>query len=247
MNSTSMRSLIALLALAAPLALPAREASEQYRGLLAAIAYQKLTIGVSNELAYGKEGGFEPFFLGFNACTRTALGAPFTADTELLLIYSVHGGSILGLKYTAPADQPEAVAPLAAIKAKIEAIYKIALPEGGEGRSGGGDAPLVGRARSRRRQSAHAGDLRLPPARRIARAGRQEALIRRSSPPLTLSSGRLGWRSAPAHSAGVRPDGWPSARSGDRQLRAPGRLPAALNGQRRCGRLTAPRPRLIVR
>ena len=101
-----------LSALSATLALPAREANEQYRQLLAAIAYNHLTIGVSNKEAYSTEGGFAPFFLGFNACTRTNLGAPFTPDTELMLIYSVHGGSILGVRYIVHSADPAAWAPL---------------------------------------------------------------------------------------------------------------------------------------
>jgi hypothetical protein len=121
-----------LAALSATMALPAREANEQYRQLLAAIAYNHLTIGVSNAEAYSTEGGFAPFFLGFNACARTNLGAPFTPDTELVLIYSVHGGSILGVRYTVHSADPAAWAPLAAIKAKIEAIYHIAMPFDGK-------------------------------------------------------------------------------------------------------------------
>lgn len=116
----------------AQLALPGREAGEQYRKLLEAIAYNHLTIGVSNEDAYSKEGGFAPFFLGFNACARRNLGAPFTPDTELVLIYSPHGGRILGVRYLVHSANPADWAPLEAIKAKIEAIYQIAMPFDGK-------------------------------------------------------------------------------------------------------------------
>jgi hypothetical protein len=121
-----------LFALSATMALPAREANEQYRQLLAAIAYNHLTIGVNNAEAYSKEGGFAPFFLGFNACARTNLGAPFTPDTELVLIYSVHGGNILGMRYIVRSATAADWAPLEAIKAKIEAIYQIAMPFDGK-------------------------------------------------------------------------------------------------------------------
>lgn len=121
-----------LTVLMASATLPAREANDQYRQLLEAIAFHHLTIGVSNAEAYSKEGGFAPFFLGFNACTRTNLGAPFTPDTELMLIYSVHGGSILGVRYIVHSADPAAWAPLEAIKAKIDAIYQIALPFDGK-------------------------------------------------------------------------------------------------------------------
>jgi hypothetical protein len=108
--------------------LAARDANDQYRQLLEAIAYNHLTIGVNDTLAYSSSGGFQPFFLGMNACTRKNLGPPFTPDTELVLIYSVHGGDILGVRYLVRSANPADWSPLEAVAAKIGAIYHIAVP-----------------------------------------------------------------------------------------------------------------------
>lgn len=112
-------------------ALPAREADEQYRKLLEAVTYRGLTLGVPSQRALAKEGGFQPFFLSMNACTRTELGAPFLPTTELLLITSPHTGHIVGMSWIAHSEDPAELVPIEAIKAKLEAIYRVALPMDG--------------------------------------------------------------------------------------------------------------------
>lgn len=111
----------------------AREATEQYRQLLTAVTYHDLTLGVPREKALSKEGGFAPFFLGMNACTRKDLGAPFHPGTELMLITAVHTGHIIGMDYHAQSELPAELAAIEAIKTRIEAIYQVTLPLDGEG------------------------------------------------------------------------------------------------------------------
>jgi len=113
--------------------LPAREVDEHYRRLLAAVTYHGITIGDPRERALSKEGGFEPFFLGMNACTRKDLGVPFHPDTELMLITSVHTGQVLGMEYSISSELAADLAPLEAMRSKIEAIYGITLTLDTEG------------------------------------------------------------------------------------------------------------------
>ena len=131
MSRISSAALLLLLLITTPLS--AREANEQYRQLLAAVTYHGITIGDPRERALSKEGGFEPFFLGMNACTRKDLGVPFHPDTELMLITSVHTGQVIGMEYTIPSEIAADLAPLDALRSKIEAIYRITLPLDAEG------------------------------------------------------------------------------------------------------------------
>lgn len=125
------RPLILLALLLGNCSASARESNEQYRKLLDIIAYHGITIGDPRSHAMNEQEGFAQFFL-MNACFRTKLDAPFDPDTELMFIYSPHGGRILGVRYTIRTKTPAAIAAVEAIKARIEAIYKITLTLGGK-------------------------------------------------------------------------------------------------------------------
>jgi hypothetical protein len=129
-----LRPLLPLIAccLLAAAALPAREADDPYRQLLDAVAYRGITLGTPSAKALAQEGGFQPFFLSMNACTRRELGAPFLPATELLLITSPHTGHVVGMSWIAHSEDPAELVPLVAIKARLEAIYRVALPMDGE-------------------------------------------------------------------------------------------------------------------